>query len=149
MAAEPWDGAPFRGAKALLLCGARLVVLRRDETPGLPWPGRIDLPGGAREGAETPVACALREVAEETGLRLGPERVLWGRSWPDAPLPNWLVAAMIGVEDAAALRLGDEGQAVWIMEIATYLAAPDAIPHQQARVRAALAAVWPEDSGAR
>jgi 8-oxo-dGTP diphosphatase len=116
-------------------------VLRRDDIGGIPWPGRIDLPGGTRDAGETPVACALRETAEEIGLAIAPGRVIWSRGYPGRTLPEWLVAARITRAEAGALRLGHEGQACWMMEIAASLDAEDAIPHQQARVREALAAI--------
>ena len=37
-------------------------------TPGIPWPAFWDLPGGGREGTESPVECVLRETHEEFGL---------------------------------------------------------------------------------
>lgn len=80
-------------------------------------------------------------MAEEIGLTVVPGRVIWSRAYPGAGLPNWLVAARITRDEAQALRLGDEGQACWMMEIAAYLAAGDAVPHQQVRVREALAAI--------
>ncbi len=56
---EPYDGAPFGGAKLALYLGDALAVLLRDATPDLIWAGYWDLPGGGREGSETPLAlCA-------------------------------------------------------------------------------------------
>ncbi|MEM1066109.1 MAG: NUDIX hydrolase [Pseudomonadota bacterium] len=131
-------GALFHGAKAVLYRGERLVVMRRDDIPTIPWPGRIDLPGGAREGDESPEACCAREVVEETGLAIDPARFTWRCFNPDAfgPSGSWLFAAEIGEAEEAKMRLGDEGQALWMIEIGAYLAATDAIPKQQARVRA-------------
>lgn len=134
MACETWTGADFHGAKAVLIHAGRLVVLRRDDIPTISWPGRIDLPGGGRENHEDPLTCALRETSEEVGLVIAPDRVVWSRSYPDPPNATWLIAAMITSEEAASLKLGDEGQACWMMEIDAYLAATDAITRQQERV---------------
>lgn len=131
---EVWDGTPFKGAKAILLNAGRLVVLRRDDIPTIPWPDRIDLPGGARDPGEDPITCALREVQEEVGLEIAPSRVIWARQHPSPSGPLWMLAAQITTEEAGALRLGDEGQACWMMDVGAYLAAEDAIPRQQARV---------------
>lgn len=133
-------GASFNGAKAVLLCEGRLAVLRRDDVPHITWPGRIDLPGGGREGEETPETCALRETEEEIGIRIEPSRVVWMRRYPGTHMATWLVLARITPEEAGSLKLGDEGQACWMMELRDYLSAKDAIPRQQARVRQALAA---------
>src|SRR3546814_18606002 len=46
----------FSGAKIALTCGQRLVAYQRDVKPAIPWPGLWDLPGGGREGGETPEA---------------------------------------------------------------------------------------------
>ena len=56
----------FSGAKLALFLGADLLVIKRDDRPDIPYPGYWDLPGGGREGDETPQACALRETYEET-----------------------------------------------------------------------------------
>lgn len=113
-------------------------MIRRDNISSIPWPGRIDLPGGARDGGETAETCGLRETLEEIGLRIDASRIIWSRRFEGSSLPSWLLAARISAEEAASMRLGDEGQACWMMEVDAYLAADDAIPHQQDRVREAL-----------
>jgi ADP-ribose pyrophosphatase YjhB (NUDIX family) len=47
----------------------RLLLLR--QPPGRGW----SLPGGLMNRGERPVECAVRELAEETGVRLSPEAV--------------------------------------------------------------------------
>ena len=131
----------FKGSKVLLRCDQSLAVLRRDDIPNIPWPGRIDLPGGAREGDEDPETCALRETREEIGLEIEPSRIIWSRRYEGPSLPSWVFALDITNEEAGSMQLGDEGQACWMMEIDAYLAADDAIPHQQDRVRDALKAI--------
>ncbi|MEM9344621.1 MAG: NUDIX hydrolase [Pseudomonadota bacterium] len=128
----------FNGAKALLTCGSRCVVLRRDDIPTIQFPGMIDLPGGGREAEETPEETILREVREETGLALEAHRLSWCREYLRGPLRQWMFRADITPAEAASLRLGDEGQALWLMEVADFLAAEDAIAHMKDRARDAL-----------
>ncbi|MEO3428795.1 NUDIX hydrolase [Pelagibius sp. CAU 1746] len=127
----------FTGAKIALVCGAELVAYRRDDSPAIPWPGLWDLPGGGREGAETPAGCALREVEEEFGLALVPGRVHWCRRYPamlDPQRDSYFLAAEISQAEVAAIRFGEEGQYWRMMSIADFLALPDAISHLQVRL---------------
>jgi 8-oxo-dGTP diphosphatase len=57
----------------LLTDDHRLVLQLRDNKPDIHYPGMITSFGGAAEPGETPVACALRELQEETGLVATPE----------------------------------------------------------------------------
>lgn len=129
----------FRGAKAALLRGSRLVVLRRDDVATIPYPGMIDLPGGGREGEESPETCAAREILEKTGLRIDPVRFRWVRAYHGPRGCAWFFAARITGGEARGLRLGAEGQAIWLMEAFAFLSAPDAVPHLRDRLRHALA----------
>ena len=131
----------FVGAKLVLVQGADLLTYLRDDKPGLPWAGQWDLPGGGREGGETPEACVLRELAEEFGLLLGPERLEWRRIWPsmmDAARPSVFFAGRIQLDEVAAIRFGDEGQYWRMMPVAEFLAHDRAIPEMQRRVEVAL-----------
>ncbi|HEY9548556.1 MAG TPA: NUDIX hydrolase [Kiloniellaceae bacterium] len=126
----------FSGAKIALTCGQRLVAYQRDVKPTIPWPGLWDLPGGGREGGETPEACALREVREEFGIALTPDRVHWRRRYPGAlerQRVSYFLAAAISEAEIAAIRFGDEGQCWRMMSFAEFLAHPEAVAHLQLR----------------
>jgi len=57
----------------LLTDDRRLVLQLRDDKPDIHYPGMIATFGGGAEPGETPVACALRELEEETGIAARPE----------------------------------------------------------------------------
>jgi len=50
----------------------RLILQLRDDIPTIDNPGGITPFGGGAEAGETPPQCAVRELEEETGLRLDP-----------------------------------------------------------------------------
>lgn len=131
----------FVGCKAALICGDALLTYLRDDKPGLPWPAMWDLPGGGREGNETPEDCLLRELHEEFGLLLPPERLIWRRVWPsmmDGARPSVFFAGRITTAEIEAIRFGDEGQYWQMMAVADYLGHARAIPELQRRVAVAL-----------
>ena len=125
---------PFGGAKVALFLGRHLLVLRRDDRPDIPWPGYWDLPGGGREGDETPEACVLRETHEETGLILPETALIWGRAHEGPQGVTWFFAAHVDAQAAARVRLGDEGQGWALMTWGEYCAHARAIPHFAQRV---------------
>ncbi len=132
-----WDGSPFSGAKLAALHGDALLVYRRDDFDHIPFPGLIDLPGGGREGDESPAECALRELAEEFGIGIAADRVHFAqgyrRSW-NSEIPSWFLAIHLTADDIAAIRFGDEGSDWRLMALADFIGHPAAVPHLQARV---------------
>jgi 8-oxo-dGTP diphosphatase len=129
----------FHGAKVALFAGDRLVVLLRDDLPGLPWAGMWDFPGGGREGDETPWETACRETMEEVGLDIAGAKRLWEGSFPSASRPgsvSWFFVVRLPAEAADRARLGDEGQRVATMSVAAFLAHPRAIGFLKDRLRA-------------
>jgi 8-oxo-dGTP diphosphatase len=52
----------------------RLLLQLRDDVPNILYPGKIGLFGGHREGNETFLDCVVREIREELGYCLPPER---------------------------------------------------------------------------
>lgn len=134
----------FDGTKAAFVCGDHLLTYLRDDHAGLPWAGWWDLPGGGREGSETPEDCLLRELQEEFGLQLGPERLLWQRVFPSftvAGAVSVFFAGRITEAEIAAIVFGDEGQRWEMMPLAAFLAHERAVPELQRRAGIALAAL--------
>ena len=139
---ERMENSKFSGAKVAVLVRGQVLALLRDDTPGLPYPGMWDLPGGGRELRETPVECAMRETFEETGLRINPGCVVWERAYARAHpglSPTWFMVAEPGWLALPPLRLGDEGQEVRWMPLHDYLTLSGAIVHLQDRLRDFLA----------
>ena len=126
----------FVGAKVALVCDGAILTYLRDDRDGLPWRNLWDLPGGGREGGETPEACLLREVQEEFGLWLLPERLIWRRVWPSMTDPlraSVFFAGRISAAEVAAIRFGDEGQRWEMMAVEAFLTHGQAVPEMQRR----------------
>ncbi|TDK46295.1 NUDIX hydrolase [Antarcticimicrobium luteum] len=121
--------APFAGAKLALFLGPDLLVIQRDDRPDIPWPGYWDLPGGGREGDETPIACALRETREEVSLTLCPDQIAWSHSYLRPHGRVWFFAAHLPAARVTDVRLGDEGQGWRLMPPETYCRHRRAVPH--------------------
>ena len=126
---------PFTGAKLALLAGRNLIVILRDDDPAIPFPAHWDLPGGGREAHEPPLACALRETAEELGLTIAPETISWGRRFTSGGETNWFFVARVPEEIVGSIRFGDEGQRWALMPIADFLTHPAAVPNFKARLQ--------------
>ncbi|MCU0800230.1 MAG: NUDIX hydrolase [Rhodobacteraceae bacterium] len=136
----------FHGCKGAFLCGDRVLCYLRDDKPGIPFPGHWDLPGGGREGSESPTACLLREMEEEFGLRLPADRLVWQRGYEWSQDPNvmlWFFGGFLTPRDIADIRFGDEGQAWQMMPIAQFLTHEMAVPHLKVRL-----AIWLRETGA-
>ena len=125
-----WDGAPFAGAKIAALLGDSLLAYCRDDKPDIPFPGLIDLPGGGREGDESPAECVLRELAQEFGISISGDRLHYHRAYRlgDGVSISHFFAAHITEAEAGAVRFGNEGQDWALMPIAEFIVDADAVP---------------------
>jgi len=103
----------FTGVKAVLILGKTVLVIQRDNKPGLPFAGLWDLPGGGREGNESPFECASREVREELGIRLKKDNVIWQKYYPGVQNPRksaYFMVIKVNTTDVNTIVFGDEGQ---------------------------------------
>ena len=134
----------FGGTKLVLLIGARLLTILRDDLVAIPWPGFWDLPGGGREGAESPEACVLREVREEVGLRLPEQALIWRKPVPSHSAPgrvSWYFAACLPEGGERDVVFGDEGQEWRLVDPDWFIGHDKAVPHFRPVVREAVLAM--------
>lgn len=78
----PRDNNAFRfpvSVKGVLIRDGKVILVRNDRDE---W----ELPGGKLELEETPPSCVVREMMEELGLEVSPERIL--DSWTYTILPG-------------------------------------------------------------
>ena len=72
----------FNGNKLALIVGDKLAVILRGDKPNIRSPNFWVMPGGGREGCETPLECVLRENYEELDIHVDPAAVVWGKRFP-------------------------------------------------------------------
>ncbi|MEZ7630804.1 NUDIX hydrolase [Streptococcus sp. 27098_8_75] len=128
----------FSGCKIALICDNKLLTILRDDIPIIPWPNMWELPGGGREGEETPFECVQREVFEELGLKLEEEDILWVKDYQgmlDPDKTSIFMAGTITQEECASIVFGYEGQAYQMMDVSQFLADEKVIPQLQDRLR--------------
>ena len=128
----------FTGCKIALFCGDRLLTILRDDKASIPWPNMWELPGGGREGDESPFECAAREVYEELGIHLDEDCLLWGKIYPSVIFEGKQSVFMVGQlsqEQFDSIVFGDEGQAYKLMNIEEFLKSKQAVPQLQGRLR--------------
>lgn len=93
-------------AGALLIdTEGRFLFQRRDKVAGILYPGKIGLFGGHREGSETFLQCACREVHEEISYRV-PEEAFHHLGWYKSVQPDG-VKVLTGIFVARDIPVGD------------------------------------------
>ena len=128
----------FSGCKIALLCDDKLLTIVRDDISTIPWPNMWELPGGGREGEETPFECVQREIFEELGLKLEEADIVWVKEYQGMIDPDKTSIFMVGTitqEECASIVFGDEGQAYQMMDVSQFLADEKVIPQLQDRLR--------------
>lgn len=103
----------FIGVKIALFSEDKLIVIQRDDKPGLRFAGMWDFAGGARENNETPFECVAREVKEELAIDLNPDSIIWEETFPAMHDPNLTAVFMVATvspEQVEGIKFGDEGQ---------------------------------------
>lgn len=126
------------GCKIALICDGQILTILRDDKPTIPWPNLWELPGGGREGDESPFECAAREVYEELGIHLTKDCLLWSTVYQSMLFEGRQSVFMVGQlsqEQFDNITFGDEGQAYKLMPIEEFLNSKQAVPQLQGRLR--------------
>ena len=131
----------FHGCKVALIREDRMLVFLRDDIQGIESPNMWDLPGGGREGTETPEECVLRELNEEFGLLFEEDRLTYKRRYHKEYLGRsaYFFVGRISQEEIDAISFGDEGRYWKLMLVNEYLSNSQAVLRHQVRVRDYLA----------
>ena len=114
----------FSGCKIALICDGRILTILRDDKPTIPWPNLWELPGGGREGDESPFECVAREVYEELSIQLLKDDIVWSWIYPSMLDENKNSVFLVGQltkEQFDSIVFGDEGQSFKLMNIEEFL----------------------------
>jgi len=128
----------FTGCKIALFCGDKLLTILRDDKASIPWPNMWELPGGGREGDESPFECAAREVYEELGIHLTEDCLLWSKVYPSMLYEGRHSVFMVGQlsqEQFDNITFGDEGQGYQLMNVEEFLSSSQVVPQLQGRLK--------------
>ena len=128
----------FTGSKIALLCGGKLLTILRDDKPSIPWPNMWELPGGGREGDESPFEYAAREVYEELGIHLTEDCLLWSKIYPSMLYEGRQSVFLVGQltqNQFDSIVFGDEGQGYQLMNVEEFLSSSQVVPQLQGRLR--------------
>ena len=128
----------FTGCKIALICEGRILTILRDDKPTIPYPNMWDLPGGGREGNETPFECVAREVYEELNIQLSKEEVIWSWIFPgilDEKKQFVFLVGNLAKEEFDRIDYGDEGQGYKLVSFEEFLTSDRVVPQLQERVR--------------
>lgn len=125
----------FHGAKAAVLIGEKLLLYRRDAH--VRWGGMWDMPGGGREGGESPRACLAREVHEEFALDVARADELWAAVFPAmvGEGASWFFVLRFSPAAEADIVFGEEGQEWRLFDLGEAMALPDLIAPLRDRVQ--------------
>lgn len=130
------NSADFHGVKGLVFIGDKIVVFRRDNNTKN-WPLQIDLPGGGREGNESPFETFKREVMEEFGINVEKDDIIFSKKYQAVLDPikeaYFMVTKPLNIRESDII-LGDEGLGFSLMTPQQFVGLKDAVKRQQDKV---------------
>jgi 8-oxo-dGTP diphosphatase len=91
----------------------QILLLLRDDKPGIPYPNMWDIPGGHVDDGETPEQCIVREMKEEMDLNLEEFQLLSVMEFVDRiEYTFWKKANL----DIQSIKLHEGQQIKWFTE---------------------------------
>jgi 8-oxo-dGTP diphosphatase len=123
---------PVPGVGMLIEKDGGLVLIRRGHTP---HKGRWTLPSGFVEVDESAEEAAIREAAEETGLKVEITELAAVNSFPEGPPTSGIMIFYRMKPVGGELRAGDDADAVQVFQ-------PDAMPKIPFRTHREMVAEW-------
>ena len=131
----------FSGAKGIIFLGDKILVYRRDNKTRN-FPLCIDLPGGGREGDESPFDTLRREVMEEFGIKITINEIVSSFRQDSNVNPGtkafFFVVKILDIE-TKDIVFGNEGTEWMLMTTDEFIHRSDGIKGQQKRVEKCLA----------
>lgn len=121
----------FTGCKIALICDGQILTILRDDKEDIPWPNMWELPGGGREGNETPFECVAREVYEELSIQLSKADVIWFQIYPsmlDGNKKSVFLVGRLTQEQFESIIFGDEGQGYKLVSFEEFLTSDRVVP---------------------
>ncbi len=109
--------APTVVAACIVAHGGKILLIRRAKPPFI---GLLSMPGGKIEFGEHPVAAALRETKEETGLQCVFEKMLGVFSevlaLPNGGKKHVIIFVCLLAAPSFEVKTFDEGELKWVEE---------------------------------
>ena len=127
----------FIGVEATLLMDDKLLLIQRDNKPGLRFAGLWDFPGGGRENDKSPFECATREVREELNIKLYPGAVVWQKTYPAMNNPTlhaYFMVIKLSGNDVTSIKFGNEGQGWKFMSIDDFMQSDEVVAPLKGRL---------------
>ncbi len=138
-----YDYKQFAGVKVVLLNNDSIIAIQRDNKPGLRFANMWDLPGGGREGNESPFETAKREVFEELTMTLNESDLFYQKEYPAMVEKGeiaYFLAITISQAQIDSIVFGDEGQGWKLQPIQEFLDDDSIVPFLRGRIQDYLAA---------
>ncbi len=123
----------FDGAKGFVFLGEKILVYRRDTNTTI-FPLSIDLPGGGREGCESPFETFQRETKEEFGIEIKEADIVFCDIVQNIINPNKISYAFITHSlkfTEKDIVFGDEGTEWMLLTPKEFIERKDGIKGQQ------------------
>ena len=130
------ESAEFHGVKGIVRVGDKIIVMRRDmNAPHLPL--YIDLPGGGREGGESPFEAFHREIMEMLHLPIEESNIVYAKRYENnhdrTDDTFFLVTEILNIDEKIII-LGEKGLMYYTMTMHDFLEHPEGIEKQKLRI---------------